>query len=248
MQNRRWRVWTLSWVSAFGLVLILAISADVAHGPKAVLAQESDQGPGYSQKEAQAIDRMLMCPVCVGVSIDQSPVEVAQQMKATVRELLGRGASRSEVLDYFVARYGAEILAAPPKSGANLLVWVLPIAGVLAALVAVFFIARSMVSKVGPGSLQAAIPQGAGAAAGTSQGPGFSPDVSPEFSEEELGPYLQAVDQDLALSSGIAPAPAATGHSGPDAFGDGEGESGDASKPQTPSVEEPREEDVDQDG
>ena len=80
------------------------------------------QGAGYSEKEALSIDRMLMCPVCPAETIDQAQVEISRQMKAVVREMLSQGASRDEVLDFFVARYGLAVLAAPPKSGATLLV------------------------------------------------------------------------------------------------------------------------------
>ena len=97
MPIRRYRRRALPWVSAIGLGLILAVSAALGHNPRAVHAQESNQGLPFSEKEAQSIDRMLMCPVCVGVTIDQSPVEVARQMRATVRDLLGNGVSRGEV-------------------------------------------------------------------------------------------------------------------------------------------------------
>ena len=101
----------------------------------------------YSEKEAQAIDRMLMCPVCPAETIDQAQVEISFQMRALVREMLAEGRSRQEILDFFVERYGPDILAAPPKSGANLLAWVLPIAGVAAGLVGAYFVIRSMTAR-----------------------------------------------------------------------------------------------------
>ncbi len=138
------------------------------------------QGSAYSEKEAQSIDRSLMCPVCPAETIDQAQVQIARQMRAVVREMLGRGASRDEVLDFFVARYGQEVLAAPPKSGANLLVWVLPIAGVLAALAGGFLILRSMASR--------------------NSGPVVAATVLPaDLVDTGLEPFLEAVDRDLAL-------------------------------------------------
>ena len=138
------------------------------------------QGTGYSEKEALSIDRMLMCPVCPAETIDQAQVEISRQMKAVVREMLAQGASRDEVLDFFVARYGLEVLAAPPKSGATLLVWVLPIVGVLAALAGAFLVIRSMASR-NRGQLATAT-------------------MSPaDLEDPGLEPFLEAVDRDLAL-------------------------------------------------
>ena len=138
------------------------------------------QGTGYSEKEAQSIDRMLMCPVCPAETIDQSRVEIAGQMRAVVREMLAQGASREEVLDFFVARYGLAVLAAPPKSGANLLVWVLPIAGVLAALAGGFLIIKSMASRNSGRVAAVTIPPA-------------------DLGDTGLEPFLEAVDRDLSL-------------------------------------------------
>ena len=153
------------------------------------------QGPGYSEKEAQSIGRMLMCPVCVGTTIEQSQAHIAQQMQGVVREMLAQGDSRQEILDFFVERYGLSVLAAPPKSGANLLVWVLPIAGVLAALAGVFLIIKSMAS---PNSGQLA-----------------TVTMSPaELGDTDLEPFLEAVDRDLALSGDGGASPRASSQGG----------------------------------
>ena len=75
---------------------------------------------------AQGIDKSLMCPICPSETIDQSQVELAKQMRVMVREKLAQGESRSEILQFFVDRYGPVVLAEPPKSGFNLLIWVIP--------------------------------------------------------------------------------------------------------------------------
>ena len=103
--------------------------------------------PSYSESQAQGIDRMIMCPVCPAETIDQAQVEISFQMRQVVRDMLSQGSSRDEILDFFVERYGKDILAAPPKSGANLVAWLLPVGGVAAALVAVWFIIRSMTRR-----------------------------------------------------------------------------------------------------
>ena len=134
--------------------------------------------PAYDEAEAQAIDRMLICPVCPAESIDQAQVPLARQMRQQVREMLAAGSSRQEILDWFADRYGPGVLAAPPKTGVNLLAWTLPIVGVVAALAAGGLAIRAMTGRRRNAAMareSAAIPDG------------------------ELEPYLAAVDRSLSL-------------------------------------------------
>ena len=146
--------------------------------------------PAYDEAEAQAIDRMLICPVCPAESIDQAQVPLARQMRQQVREMLAAGSSRQEILDWFADRYGPGVLAAPPKTGINLLAWTLPIVGVLAALAAGGLAIRSMTGRRRGNATAkeaAAVPEG------------------------ELEPYLAAVDRSLSLPDGDSQ----TGDGGP---------------------------------
>ena len=68
----------------------------------------------------------LRCPVCQGLSIQDSPTELSQQMKDVIRDQLRAGKSPEEVKAYFVARYGEWILLQPEPAGFNLMVYVLP--------------------------------------------------------------------------------------------------------------------------
>jgi cytochrome c-type biogenesis protein CcmH len=72
------------------------------------------------------IASQLRCPVCQGLSVADSPSELANEMRTLVREQLQQGKTSAEVLDYFAQRYGEWILLAPPKHGFNLVIWVLP--------------------------------------------------------------------------------------------------------------------------
>ena len=138
-------------------------------------AQDDGQELPYDEKEAQSIDRSLLCPVCPAESIDQAQVPLARQMRSLVREMLAQGAEREEILDFFSDRYGLDVLAAPPKSGVNLLAWVLPPVLILAALGGGFVIIRAMAAR------------GSGEA------------VTGPLPEEGLDPYLEAIDRDLDL-------------------------------------------------
>lgn len=147
-------------------------SVDVAY------AQSGGEAGAYDEAEAQAIDQMLMCPVCPAQTIDQTEVPLAKQMRAQVRELLAGGATRREVLAWFSApeRYGPGVLAAPPRSGLNLIAWIVPGVIVVAALAGGLLTLRAMRR---PTDDDANIP-------GT---------------PDDLQPYLAAVDQELELDA-----------------------------------------------
>ena len=96
------------------------------------------------EERAQEIGRSLMCPVCPGETIEQSQAELAKQMRAIVREKLASGETRQEVLDFFVDRYNEDVLAAPPKSGFNLVAWGIPVLGIAAAMATLALVLRGM--------------------------------------------------------------------------------------------------------
>jgi cytochrome c-type biogenesis protein CcmH len=95
-------------------------------------------------KEAREISYLLMCPVCEGQSVAESNSQLANQMRAIIREKLQEGKSKDEVIAYFVSRYGETILGAPPAKGANWLLWTLPaVALALGGVVIVLFLYKS---------------------------------------------------------------------------------------------------------
>ena len=162
-------VTVVSIVVASGLLL-----SGVAH------AQSGETAGAYDEAEAQAIDRMLMCPVCPAQTIDQTEVPLAKQMRAQVRELLSEGSTRREVLDWFSApeRYGPGVLAEPPRSGLNLIAWIVPGVVVVAALAGGVLTLRAMRRTPATATPTAAAAQ-----------------------SDDLQPYLDTVDRDLSLES-----------------------------------------------
>ena len=75
---------------------------------------------------ARSVAAQLRCPVCQGLSLADSPSELALEMKDVVREQLAAGRTPDEVKAYFVAKYGEWILLEPPRRGVNLLAYLLP--------------------------------------------------------------------------------------------------------------------------
>ena len=203
-----YQLFTVNCLFILGVLCVLIFLAP------AVSAQETDDA---LEREAQAIDKMLMCPVCPAETIDQAQVEISFQMRAVVRELLAEGRTRQEVLDYFVDRYGADILAAPPKSGSNLVAWILPIVGVAAGLVGVFFVIRAMTGSqrrnaatvAGRGGFETRSDGATTRVASTGEGP-HAPTAA---DDPDLAPYLEIADRLIASRSASLPIRQAHGES-----------------------------------
>jgi cytochrome c-type biogenesis protein CcmH len=106
-------------------------------------------GATTSDLEAQVRDiaLQLRCPVCQGLSVGDSPSELANEMRTLIREQLQQGKTPAEVLDYFAERYGEWILLAPPKHGFNLVIWVLPFVLLPIGAAAVYWGARRWVRR-----------------------------------------------------------------------------------------------------
>ena len=97
-----------------------------------------DTESSLGESQAQAINRSLMCPVCPSETIDQAQVELAAQMRDIVADMLSEGATREEILQFFVDRYGESVLAEPSKRGFNLLIWVVPPAALLSGFLLLY--------------------------------------------------------------------------------------------------------------
>ena len=80
--------------------------------------------------------------VCQGETVADSNAQLSVQMRAIIREKLEAGESREQILDYFVARYGEQILATPPRRGFALGVWVAPIVALLVGLTIIGVVLR----------------------------------------------------------------------------------------------------------
>ena len=96
------------------------------------------------EKQAQGLDRMLVCPVCPGETIDQSQVRLAKQMQVIVREKLEAGETEKEILEFFIERYGENVLTAPRKQGFNLLAWGFPPTAGFMSLLLLIIVVRAM--------------------------------------------------------------------------------------------------------
>ena len=119
-------------------VLFLAVSPQLT-------AQANDTS---LEARTSAIASTLRCPVCQGESIQDSPSELAQQMRAVVRDQLRAGKTPDEVRAYFVSRYGEWILLQPKMTGLNILLYVLPVVLVVGGLILIVILVRKWTKPV----------------------------------------------------------------------------------------------------
>ncbi len=92
--------------------------------------------------QTRAVASTLRCPVCQGESIEDSPSDLAKQMRAVVRERLRSGETPDQVKAYFVSKYGEWILLEPTMTGLNILLYVFPVLLVVGGLALVVFLVR----------------------------------------------------------------------------------------------------------
>ena len=90
-----------------------------------VIAQEVlPSGP--TDDQVNAIAKQLYCPVCENIPLDVCPTQACAQWRELIREKLSAGWTEAEIKTYFVAQYGDRVLASPPATGLNWLVYIIP--------------------------------------------------------------------------------------------------------------------------
>lgn len=72
---------------------------------------------------AHAVASSLSCPSCAGQSVAESDSPVAAGMRESIAEQLAAGQTTDQVRDWFIARYGPEVVRDP---GNTVVLWLLP--------------------------------------------------------------------------------------------------------------------------
>ncbi len=80
----------------------------------------------------------LRCLVCQNQTIADSHADLAQDLRRQVREMLQRGDTDAQIIDFMTARYGDFVLYRPPVKATTIILWFGPgllLVGGLAGLV-----------------------------------------------------------------------------------------------------------------
>lgn len=120
------------------LVLVLYALLALCRAP-ALTATPAD----IIEDRTREIATELRCVVCQNLSVADSPSEMAQQMRAIVREQVQAGKTRDEINAFFVSKYGDWVLLRPKTSGFSALLWIMPYVALgIGFLAALWFIRR----------------------------------------------------------------------------------------------------------
>lgn len=120
--NRR----TIGWL-AMVAVLVGVFAVGVTDG----------RGPTTPEGRAQNLAESLMCPTCRGQAVADSDSSAARGIRTYIEQRIAEGASDDQIRDELAVSFGEDILLTPERSGLAGLVWALPVAALVAALVGI---------------------------------------------------------------------------------------------------------------
>ena len=110
---------TTRWIL---VVAVLAVGIAIAWGAR--------PQPLTAEDRVDRISAELRCPVCQGLSVQDSPSETARSMRALVVQRVAEGKTDDEIRAEFRASYGDWILLSPPLLGASGLIWLVPLVAI----------------------------------------------------------------------------------------------------------------------
>ena len=95
---------------------------------------QRDSGPSTPQERIDAVAQRLACPTCDGVSVFESRGSASVAIKKEIARLVADGQlTDGEIVKNIESSFGSDVLLVPSATGIDSLVWALPVAsGVLA--------------------------------------------------------------------------------------------------------------------
>lgn len=127
-------------MSANKLLKLMFLALLLAIAP-AAYAQDGT----ITDDEVNEVAKDVYCPVCESTPLDVCPTAACADWRELIRTKLAEGQSRDDILEYFARQYGDGVLSNPPRRGASLIVlWVLPVLGVLLGLLLFSWLLRGM--------------------------------------------------------------------------------------------------------
>jgi len=115
-----------------GLLILLYSSSNFA----AIEAHQFDS----PEQEAtyKVLTEELRCLVCQNNNLADSNADLAKDLRLETYELVQKGKTRDEVVDYMVARYGDFVIYRPPVKASTFLLWFGPFILLLIILIMLF--------------------------------------------------------------------------------------------------------------
>ncbi len=126
------------WMRAAALSLALVLTLGGAFAREAAPAAEDPVLEARMVKIAEE----LRCLVCQNQTIASSNAGLAVDLRNQVREMLRRGDTDQQIIDYMTARYGDFVLYRPPLKGSTTLLWFGPGVLLVGGLLTLFVVLR----------------------------------------------------------------------------------------------------------
>jgi len=121
-------------VSGRARSIALIVGAVVVVGLAALLASTRTGRTESLADRAHEIAAGLRCPVCLNLSVADSPSRLAEEMRTEITTRLRAGQSPEQIRAFFIDRYGEWILLEPPRAGLNWVPWAVPIVALVAGI------------------------------------------------------------------------------------------------------------------
>ena len=111
----------VAWL-ALGAVVIVALVFGL-----------TDRRAVTDDERTHRIGRTVLCPACSGETVADSQAPVAANIRRQIAQRVAAGQSDDGIRNALAATYGRRVIMNPPNSGIAGLVWVLPVAALVAA-------------------------------------------------------------------------------------------------------------------
>jgi cytochrome c-type biogenesis protein CcmH len=122
--TRSLKAWP-SWV-----LLVLVVGGLLAVGAA------RDVGPRSPKERVEDISRRLACPICDGESVFESRNPDSQAIRVEIARQVATGTvSDDQIINFIEQRFGSKVLLVPRATGIDALVWALPVAALVCAVV-----------------------------------------------------------------------------------------------------------------
>jgi cytochrome c-type biogenesis protein CcmH len=113
------------------LVALLAATAVIAPTALTALALPASAAAIAPRTSLPDVEKDVMCPVC-GLPLNVAESPQANRERVYIRSLIAQGETKDQIKRALVGQFGPEVLSLPKSSGFDLVVYIVPIAVVLA--------------------------------------------------------------------------------------------------------------------
>lgn len=126
----RWRA--IGW-AVIGVAFVALLSFGTAR----------ELGPMSPEERVEAITKRLACPVCDGESVYESANSASVAIRSEVKaQVMAGRASDDEIVAFIVQQFEAKTQLLPSATGVDSLVWIIPAAAGVAAVVGLWWAFR----------------------------------------------------------------------------------------------------------